>query len=168
MCVASSASAQEVTHAIAIMLPTEGNTARGIVRFEATEGGVRVQAEITGLAEGNHGFHVHQYGDCSAPDGTSTGGHFNPTGHDHAGPSAETQHVGDMGNITAKADGTATYDAVLPFLKLTGEHGIVGRGVIVHAGEDDLASQPTGDAGARQGCGGIAIDGAPQPAAAPR
>lgn len=164
---ASAAMAQDVTHAIAIVLPTEGNTARGIVNFEAVEGGVRVHGELTGLSEGNHGFHVHQWGDCSAPDGTSAGGHFNPTGHEHAGPAAEAQHVGDLGNITATADGTATYDAVIPYLALSGPTSILGRGLIVHAGEDDLHTQPTGNAGAREGCGVIGVDEAPQPTSAP-
>jgi Cu-Zn family superoxide dismutase len=164
---ASAAMAQDVTHAIAIVLPTEGNSARGIVTFQAAEGGVRVHAELTGLSEGNHGFHVHQYGDCSALDGTSAGGHFNPTGHDHAGPHAETQHVGDLGNIVATADGTATYDAVLPYLALSGPNSIIGRGLIVHTGEDDLATQPTGNAGAREGCGVIGVDETPQPTSAP-
>lgn len=158
----------EIGHGIATVVPTEGNSVAGTVTFTAVDDGVRVQAQLTGLTEGRHGFHVHQWGDCSAPDGTSAGGHFNPHGSDHAGPDADRQHVGDLGNITADADGTASYDAVIAYLAFSGENNIIGRGLIVHADEDDLVSQPTGAAGARQGCGVIGIDAAPQPTPTPQ
>jgi len=111
---------------------------------------------------GEHGFHVHENGDCSAPDASSAGGHFNPADHEHAGPDAERQHMGDMGNITAGEDGTARVDAEYRFLVLDPEadNSIMGKAVVVHAGADDMSSQPSGDAGARVACG--VITNAPQ------
>ena len=151
-----------VTRAVAVMVPTDGNTAAGVVTFEQTDAGVRIVATMSGLSEGNHGFHVHQYGDCSAADGTSTGGHFNPVHMHHAGPDEEVRHVGDLGNITADADGNATYDRVDTVLAFSGPTSIIGRGLIVHAGEDDLTTQPTGGAGARIACGVIGVAATPE------
>ena len=141
--------------ASAVLIPTEGNDLQGTVTFIQTPEGVRVQANLTGLTAGTeHGFHVHQYGDCSASDGTSAGGHFNPHGADHAGPDAASRHVGDLGNSEA------TYDRVDTQLAFEGESSIIGRAVIVHGGIDDLSSQPSGAAGPRIACGviGIAAD----------
>jgi Cu-Zn family superoxide dismutase len=143
--------------AIVVLMPTEGNDVAGTVTFTEVEGGVQVTADVTGLAPGDHGFHVHQLGDCSAPDGTSAGGHFNPMGMEHGGPDADVRHVGDLGNITADESGHATYSRVDPMLSLSGETSIIGRAVIIHAGTDDLTSQPTGAAGARLACGVIGI-----------
>ena len=137
--------------AIAVLTPTEGNDLQGTVTFTQTPGGVRVQANLTGLTGTEHGFHVHQYGDCSASDGTSAGGHFNPHGADHAGPDAASRHVGDLGNSEA------TYDRVDTQLAFEGESSIIGRAVIVHGGTDDLSSQPSGAAGPRIACGVIGI-----------
>jgi Cu-Zn family superoxide dismutase len=141
--------------AVATLEPTEGNQVSGTVRFVAEGNTVRVIAEITGLTPGKHGFHIHEKGDCSAPDGSSAGGHFNPTGMPHGSPDAEQHHVGDLGNLTADASGKATLDRAFAFLSLDGENSIVGRGLIVHAGADDLKTQPTGNAGARVACGVI-------------
>ena len=145
--------------AICVLAPTEGNAAEGVVTFEEEAGGVMIVVEVSGLEPNSkHGFHVHQYGDVSAKDGTATGGHFNPHAVDHAGPDADTRHVGDLGNLEADADGVARMRRLDTLLKLDGENSVIGRGVIVHAGEDDLVSQPTGDAGGRiaQGVVGIA------------
>jgi Cu-Zn family superoxide dismutase len=139
--------------AVANLNPTQGNEARGTVTFTQTETGVRVVAHLTGLKEGEHGFHVHEKGDCSAPDASSAGGHFNPTTMPHGAPGTEKHHVGDLGNIKADASGTAHLDQVFPFLQLSGANSIVGRAVIVHAGKDDLTSQPSGEAGGRVACG---------------
>ncbi|SMO66568.1 superoxide dismutase family protein [Fodinibius sediminis] len=146
--------APEFSKTVAVIHPTEGNEASGTVTFTKTADGVQVQAEVTGLAEGKHGFHIHQYGDCTAADGTSAGGHFNPASNDHAGPTAESRHMGDMGNIEADADGNATIDYVDSTIDI---NQIIGRGIIIHGGEDDLESQPTGAAGPRMGCGVIGI-----------
>jgi len=146
---------QAITKATAVLNPTAGNSVQGTVTFTQEENGVRIVANLQGLAEGDHGFHIHENGDCSAADGTSAGGHFNPEGVDHAGPQAATRHIGDLGNITAGADGTATLDFIDTIVSLNGPNSIVGRGVIVHANPDDLTSQPTGNAGGRLACGVI-------------
>jgi len=151
----ASEGAQPVAEAQAAMEPTEGNTVRGMVTFAQAETGVRVVADLTGLKPGEHGIHIHEHGDCSAPDGSSAGGHFNPTGMSHGGPEAAQHHVGDLGNITADASGTAKMDRVFSFLDLNGANTIVGRGLIVHSDRDDLTSQPTGNAGKRVACGVI-------------
>ena len=99
--------APELSEAVAVLHTTEGFEAEGTVYFRAVENGVQVTAELSGLSEGNKGFHIHQYGDCTAANGTSAGGHFNPEGLDHAGPTDAMRHMGDMGNITADAQGNA-------------------------------------------------------------
>lgn len=145
------------TRAIAVLHPTKGNSVSGVVKFEAVEGGVRVVADISGLAPGKHGFHIHEYGDCSADDGTSAGGHFNPSGMPHSMPASEQRHVGDLGNVEADKDGKARLDYVDAMIALTGTNSIIGRSVVVHEKEDDLKTQPTGAAGARVACGVIGI-----------
>lgn len=141
--------------AVAKMSPTEGNEANGTVTFTQVEGGIRVVAHFEGVPEGDHGFHIHEFGDCSSGDGKSAGGHFNPEGMPHGGPDSEKRHVGDLGNITADASGVAKKDYVDPVLTFDGPNSIIGKGVILHADPDDLTSQPTGAAGARIACGVI-------------
>ena len=142
--------------AIAVLHPTAGSKVSGTVTFTEVADGVQVQAEITGLTPGNHGFHVHEFGDCSAPDATSAGAHFNPTSKPHAGPDALERHVGDMGNVEADASGTAKLDYVDHQISLTNDQeSVIGRSVVVHAKADDLKSQPAGDSGTRIACGVI-------------
>lgn len=148
----------EITQATAVISPTEGNNTAGVVTFTQTDNGVRVEATISGLdQETRHGFHIHQYGDCRAPDGTSAAGHFNPEGVEHGAPTDDVRHVGDLGNLPTNAQGTADVDFVDSHLELNGANSILGRGVIVHAGTDDFESQPTGDAGSRLACGVIGV-----------
>ncbi len=143
---------------IAVIHPTEGNDTQGVVTFSREGDDVRVVATVDGLdEEGLHGFHIHQYGDCSAEDATSAGGHFNPYGMPHAGPTDDERHMGDLGNLVSDENGIATLDYIDPVIELDGEFSIVGRSVVVHAQQDDLETQPTGDAGARLGCGVIGI-----------
>jgi Cu-Zn family superoxide dismutase len=144
--------------AIAVLHPTEGNKVSGTVTFTEEADGVRVQADLTGLTPGKHGFHVHEFGDCSAPDLASAGGHFNPTNKPHAGPDAAERHVGDMGNVEADTSGAAKLDYVDHEISLANDQrSVVGRSVIVHAKADDLKSQPAGDSGARIACGVIGL-----------
>lgn len=143
--------------AVAVLVATKGNTVSGVVRFTQTDKGVRVVAEVTGLSPGDHGFHVHEFGDLTSSDGTSAGGHFNPTQAKHGAPDAGERHIGDLGNLKADAEGRATLDYVDPLLKLDGPHSILGRGLVVHASADDLKSQPTGNAGARVAVGVIGV-----------
>lgn len=151
---------EKATEAIAVILPTAGNDTAGYVSFEKVPEGIRVSGKIKNLTPGKHGFHVHQYGDLTKEDGTSTGGHFNPVGKPHGGPDDAMRHVGDLGNITANEDGVAEFSFVDHKLSFEGASSIIGRGLIVHAGEDDLTSQPTGAAGARVG---MAVIGYAQP-----
>lgn len=108
------------------------------------------------------GFHIHQVGDCSAPDASSAGGHFNPGGHDHGAPHDHHSHAGDLGNVTANEHGRAIGSLVVPASKITvagsADNNVIGRSVIVHTATDDLVSQPTGDAGARAACGIIEMN----------
>lgn len=145
------------SQAVAVLSPTEGSDARGVVTFTKSDAGISVVADIVGLEPGSHGFHIHEYGDCSASDGTSAGGHFNPEGTEHAGPTDAQRHVGDLGNITADDAGTVHYEFTDTHVAFEGHNSIIGRGVIVHAGEDDLTSQPTGAAGGRVACGVVGI-----------
>jgi Cu-Zn family superoxide dismutase len=144
--------------AIVVLHPTAGNKVSGTVRFTEVADGVQIQAEITGLSPGKHGFHVHEFGDCSAADLASAGAHFNPTNKPHAGPDTAERHVGDMGNVEADASGTAKLDYVDHEISLTkDQRSVIGRSVVVHAKADDLKSQPAGDSGARIACGVIGI-----------
>jgi len=130
--------------------PTEGNSVSGTLTF--TEG--QVEGEITGLAPGKHGFHIHKVGDCSSGDGKSAGGHYNPESVDHGSPSSELRHIGDLGNILADENGRAKIDITDENIMLLGPDSIAGKGVIIHALEDDFG-QPTGNAGSRVACGVI-------------
>lgn len=139
--------------------PTEGSSTAGSLRFATVDGGIRVTGEVTGLKPGStHGFHVHENGDCSAPDASSAGGHFNPgaSGHGRVGQGAH--HAGDSDNLVANDQGVAAVDTLLQGASLGdgAASEIVGRGVIVHADADDYVTQPTGNAGARLACGVIA------------
>ena len=141
--------------ATATLAPTAGNATRGTVTFTPNGDKIRVVANISGLAPGGHGFHIHEKGDCSAPDATSAGGHFNPTNKPHGNPAAGEHHGGDMPMLDADAYGTAKIDVTLDTVTLSGPNGIVGRSVVVHKDVDDYRSQPAGNSGARIACGPI-------------
>jgi Cu-Zn family superoxide dismutase len=141
--------------AVVKLSPTANQTARGEVTFTAESGGVHVVGTFSGLVFGEHGFHIHEKGDCSAPDGTSAGGHFNPGGKPHAGRDAAARHAGDLGNLKADPYGLARVDFVDTGISLTGPDSIIGKAVIIHEKPDDFSTQPTGNAGARQACGVI-------------
>ena len=146
-----------ITKAIAVLHGTKGNNVSGIVTFIKEGKQIKVIADITGLKPGKHGFHIHEYGDCSADNGTSAGGHFNPDNVKHGALEDSIRHVGDLGNIEADQNGNAHFESSDNLLSFSGPNSIIGRGVIVHAGEDDLTSQPSGNAGPRVACGVIGI-----------
>jgi Cu-Zn family superoxide dismutase len=148
---------EKITKAVAVLHPTRGNNVGGTVTFSQMNNSVKVEADLKGLSPGKHGFHIHAFGDCSAPDGTSAGGHYNPTGQPHAGPDQQNRHMGDLGNIEADNAGNAHYERMDSHLMLSGPDSIIGRGIIVHGGADDLKSQPSGAAGPRVACGVIGI-----------
>ena len=141
--------------ATATLEPTKGNETAGTVTFVQRGDKVLVNADVRGLKAGvEHGFHVHEKGDCSSGDGMSAGGHFNPDGvpHGHVQPS-DTGHAGDMPNL--KADGSGNARASFEMGKMTvadGKFSIAGKGLIVHKDPDDYKSQPTGNAGPRLAC----------------
>ncbi|MEZ4282727.1 MAG: superoxide dismutase family protein [Myxococcota bacterium] len=140
------------------LAPTLGNEAEGTLTFRSTAHGVRVAVEMTGLTPGLHGLHLHEVGDCSAPDAGSAGGHFAPRSMPHGAPSDDRHHAGDFGNI--EADDAGRVDAEFLAGSITLESadspfGIVGRAAVVHADRDDLETQPSGDSGARVACGVI-------------
>jgi len=141
--------------AVAVLIPTAGNTVSGSVIFAKTAKGLRIIAEVSNLSPGPHGFHIHEYGDCRAADGISAGGHFNPGKASHGAPNADPRHVGDLGNIVAAESGVGKLDILVAGPDLEGPNGIIGRSVIVHADPDDMKTQPTGGAGARLACGVI-------------
>ncbi|MBK8388637.1 MAG: superoxide dismutase family protein [Saprospiraceae bacterium] len=147
----------KVKEAVCEISPTEGSKVKGTVSFTQTAEGVKVVADLSGLTPGKHGFHIHEFGDCSAPDGSSAGGHFNPDHKDHGAPMDTIRHAGDLGNITADASGNAHMEFTDKMISLSGENSIINKGVIVHQKVDDLKTQPTGDAGARAGCGKIVV-----------
>ena len=146
-----------ITKAICVMTPTEGYEVKGLITFTQTDDGILIEADIEGLSEGNHGFHIHEWGDISKSDGTSAGGHFNPDNSEHAGPGDAIRHAGDLGNITADENAKAHYRQIDSLISFTGKNNIIGRSVIIHVGEDDLVSQPTGDAGGRVAQGVIGV-----------
>ena len=149
-----------VMHAIAILHPTSGHNCHGIVHFIQEGTSVKVVADIEGLGPNQkHAFHIHQFGDCTAPDATSAGSHYNPEGHQHGLPTTENRHAGDLGNIQSDGDGKAHYELTVDNITIAGsKNPIIGRAVIVHAKVDD-ASQPVGNAGGRIACGVIGVAG---------
>lgn len=143
--------------AMAQLRPTAGNTAAGTVNFTQKGDKVLVEADVTGLTPGEHGFHIHEKGDCSAPDATSAGGHFNPNGQQHGNPATMPHHFGDMPALVADASGHAKLSVELDSISLKeGAGNIIGKGVIVHQKPDDYQTQPTGNSGGRVACGAIA------------
>jgi Cu-Zn family superoxide dismutase len=152
-CFAAAAQAQTAT---ATLAPTAGNNVKGTVTFTQKGDKVAVDAKVSGLKPGAHGFHVHEKGDCSAPDGMSAGGHFNPTGKPHGDPNAPDHHAGDMQMLQADASGNATLSVELGVITVgSGATDVVGKSIIVHADPDDFKTQPTGNSGARVACGVI-------------
>jgi Cu-Zn family superoxide dismutase len=146
-----------ITRAVAVLHGIKGNEVSGTVTFTKENNTIRVVADIVGLKPGKHGFHIHEYGDCSSEDGSSAGGHFNPDNVKHGAPTDAVRHVGDLGNIEADNNGRAHLEMTDSLLSFSGSHSIIGRGVILHSGTDDLVSQPSGNAGARIACGVIGI-----------
>jgi len=147
-------STPEAQRASAGLQPTKGNKAAGTVDFYQAGSKVRVVANVSGLTPGReHGFHIHEAGDCSSGDGMSAKGHFNPLGKPHGDPKSGERHAGDMPALTADANGNAKLDTELDIMTVApGPASIVGRGLIVHADPDDYKTQPTGNAGARLAC----------------
>ena len=150
-----------MTNPVKAIAVFDGNKVKGTVRFTENleENIVKINIDISGLGKNKlHGFHVHEYGDVSDKC-MSMCSHFNPYGKKHGGPNSTERHVGDLGNIRSDADGNAKYEMSDKVIKLRGnKSNIVGRGLIIHADEDDLGmggkpdSLTTGHAGLRIAC----------------
>jgi len=145
---------QDVTKATCKLESKSGSQVTGTVIFTKVGDDVQVVADITGLKPGKHGFHIHEKGDCSAPDAASAGAHFNPTKKHHGGPMKAEHHEGDLGNIETDASGKTHLDWTGK-LSLSGADSIIGKSVVVHEKEDDLKTDPSGNSGARVACGAI-------------
>jgi superoxide dismutase, Cu-Zn family len=134
---------------------------KGTVSLTDTSAGLKVDAHLTGVPPGQHGFHIHEFGSCDDM-GKAAGGHYNPENTMHGMVVKDgimKAHAGDLGNFTAGTDGTATLEAVIPDVALSGSKAsVAGRAFVVHEKVDDF-SQPVGNAGSRIGCGTIVITG---------
>lgn len=147
-----------VIEASATLAPTEGHAAAGTLTLRVQPDGVHIAGRLDGVPVGTtHGFHVHEIGDCSAPDASSAGPHFNPGGHAHGHPGQGEHHVGDMPNLIADAAGALQVDVTIPGATLRdgGSNDIAGRALVLHAQADDYVTQPAGDSGPRIACGVI-------------
>jgi len=145
---------KEKGEAMAVIESRSGSTVAGTARFKQKGDGVEATIEIKGAKPGQHGLHLHETGDCSAPDAKSAGGHFNPDSKAHGAPDADPHHAGDLGNITIGNDGKGKLKMMVKGLTVDPwPHLVVGQAVVFHADPDDLKSQPAGNAGARFACG---------------
>lgn len=144
--------------AVANIMAKNTSGASGTVTFNETDGKVTMTANISGLTLGNHAIHIHTIGDCSADDGSSAGGHWNPTNVDHGKWGTAPFHIGDIGNIMADSNGIGTIsrETDLWCINCADEtKNIIGKAIIIHEGSDDFSFQPSGASGARIGCGKI-------------
>jgi Cu-Zn family superoxide dismutase len=143
-------------HASAAIEGRSGSTLSGTAEFMSHGGMTMITVEVKGAPPGVHAVHIHEKGDCSAPDGSSAGGHFNPGSHQHGSPDAPEHHAGDLGNMTVGEDGTGSLMIHSGDLTIApGPNSVVGRAIIIHEKSDDFVTQPTGNAGGRIGCGVI-------------
>lgn len=141
--------------AVATIESRSGSHVTGKAVFHEEGGKVMLKVKIEGAAPGTHAVHLHETGDCSAADGASAGGHWNPSHENHGKWSASPFHRGDIGNIEVGADGKGELTLTTDLWTIGGatETDVIGKGVIVHAKADDFTTQPTGNAGGREGCG---------------
>lgn len=141
------------------MEPKSDSNVQGTVTFAETDGMVAMSATFSGLSPGQHAIHIHEKADCSAADGTSSGGHWNPTAQPHGKwGDASGFHKGDIGNFLANEDGSAEVSFETDAWCIgcgDPNKDILGKAVIVHQGSDDFTSQPSGAAGPRVSCTGI-------------
>lgn len=141
-----------------VMNAKSGSSAVGHIKLKEKDGKVKMKVEMKGLAPGEHAIHIHENGDCSADDGKSAGGHWNPKGDDHGKWGKDAYHMGDIGNLVANDKGEVSYEFETDKWCLECDDetkNIIGKSFIVHAGADDFKSQPSGAAGARVACGVI-------------
>lgn len=138
--------------------PTQGHKASGSLAATMEGGVLRLSGQLTGLTPNSaHGFHIHEKGDCSAPDASSAGAHFNPSEHQHGKPDGSAHHAGDLFNVDSDAQGNAVVDVRSTGITLGdgGTNDVIGKSVVVHANPDDYQTQPSGNSGDRIACGVI-------------
>lgn len=155
---AAPVSSAPAKQAVANLTSASGSLVSGRLQLASTATGVRISGDIGGLQpNAQHGFHIHEKGDCSAVDGSAAGGHFNPGQTPHGRVGASPHHAGDSDNIVTDAQGVAHVDVVLSGISLSSgaANDVANRALIVHAVADDYTSQPAGNAGARVACGVI-------------
>jgi Cu-Zn family superoxide dismutase len=156
-CAAKQGAPSDKRRATARLAAASGSQVAGEAVFERKGAAITLRVDISGAAPGTHAAHIHEKGDCSAPDASSAGGHWNPTVEEHGRWDHDPFHLGDLGNIEVGADGTGSLSLETELWELgTGApNDIVGKAVIVHAAADDFKTQPTGNAGGRIACGVI-------------
>jgi Cu-Zn family superoxide dismutase len=143
---------------IAVLSAKSDSKVKGNVEFTAAAEGVKLKIQMSGLKPNStHGFHIHEFGDCTAPDASSAGGHFSTNSKTHGGPTSEMHHSGDLGNLQADSKGVIETEKTFNFFTIAGENSILGHSIVLHEKADDLKSQPAGDSGKRIACGVIGI-----------
>jgi Cu-Zn family superoxide dismutase len=137
--------------------PKSGSEVVGVARFEQQGDNVVLLLSLSNATPGPHGVHLHENGDCSAPDGNSAGGHWNPTEDSHGEWGSDHYHFGDIGNIMVDTlgNGTLRFETDKWNLEEVNTFSVLGKSVVIHSGTDDLISQPSGDAGYKVACGVI-------------
>jgi len=158
----TTSSAEGPASATAKLESKSGSSVTGTARFTRQDDGkIQLVVDVEGATPGVHAAHLHDVGDCSAEDGSSAGGHWNPTSHDHGKWDHDSFHLGDIGNIEVGEDGTGTITLTTDRWELGtgGMADVVDHAIIVHTAADDFVTQPTGNAGGREACGVVTIDG---------
>jgi len=153
----ASPTGNQVKRAAAQLAPTAGQKVKGSVAFTKEGGKLHVVGDVVGLEPGSkHGFHIHEFGDCSAPDASTAGDHFAPKAEPHGSPTTPPHHAGDLGNVEADTTGSAHVDVRVSGPTIGADNAsILGRSVVLHEKVDDLKTQPSGNSGARIACGVI-------------
>lgn len=146
----------ETPRAVSVIQAKSGSSIQGSMSFTQSGNNVNVTGTFSGLTPNSeHGIHIHEYGDCSALDASSAGGHYNPHSGKHGKHDSYSSHAGDMPNIKVDTNGNSNYSATLSHFSLINEQNIMGKSVIVHRNKDDYVTQPAGNSGERIGCGMI-------------
>ncbi len=146
--------------AVANISSASGSGLTGTATFTEEGGKVKLVLTVDKASPGPHAVHLHQNGDCSAPDATSAGPHWNPTKQPHGKRGEGSHHKGDMPNMEVGQDGKGRLELTVDGWTIGGSDtttNVVNRAIIVHAKADDYKSQPAGNAGDRVGCGVVTM-----------
>lgn len=147
-----------VTEAQVIITPLNNAKVKGKLHLSKTKNGILIKGKIDGLSRNKQAIHIHEFGDCSAKDGSSAGGHYNPTKKKHGDPKNTEHHAGDLGNLVSQKDGSAEINSYYNNITLNGYFSpVIGRSIIIHGNEDDFKTQPSGNSGVRVACGIIGV-----------